>query len=73
MRTYKLTVTYDGSKYQGWQRQINTDRTIQGILERTIGRMLGYNVELAGSGRTDAGVHAVAQVSSVVLKKRPAI
>ena len=68
MRTYKLTVTYDGSKYQGWQRQMNTDLTIQGILERTIGRLVGYNVELDGSGRTDAGVHAMGQVSSLVLR-----
>ena len=68
MRTYKLTLTYDGTKYQGWQRQINTDMTIQGILERTIGRLVGYNVELDGSGRTDAGVHALGQVSSLVLR-----
>ena len=68
MRTYKLTVTYDGSKYQGWQRQMNSDLTIQGILERTIGRIVGYNVELNGSGRTDAGVHALGQSSSLVLK-----
>lgn len=68
MRTYKLTITYDGSKYQGWQRQINTDLTIQGILERTIGMYVGYNVEINGSGRTDAGVHAQGQVSSLVLR-----
>ena len=40
MRTYKLTIAYDGTRYQGWQRQANTDRTIQGILEKTIGDML---------------------------------
>jgi len=68
MRTYKLTVTYDGTKYQGWQRQINTNMTIQGIMEQTIGRLVGYNVELNGSGRTDAGVHAMGQVSSLVLR-----
>ena len=66
MRTYKLTIAYDGTRYQGWQRQANTDRTIQGILEKTIGDMLkncgglreGRMVEVNGSGRTDAGVHA---------------
>ena len=75
MRTYKLTIAYDGTRYQGWQRQANTDRTIQGILEKTIGDMLkncgglreGRMVEVNGSGRTDAGVHALGQTASVVL------
>ena len=39
MRTYKLTIAYDGTRYQGWQRQADTDRTIQGILERAISGM----------------------------------
>lgn len=67
MRTYKLVIAYDGSQYQGWQRQVNTERTIQGTLERSIGRMVGYEVEVHGSGRTDGGVHAVGQTASVVL------
>ncbi len=75
MRTYKLTIAYDGTRYQGWQRQANTDQTIQGILERTIGDALrragsaqeGHAVEVNGSGRTDAGVHARGQTASVVL------
>lgn len=67
MRTYLLLISYDGSTYQGWQRQMNTDRTIQGILERAIGRLIGYNVEINGSGRTDAGVHATGQVASLEL------
>ena len=75
MRTYKLTIAYDGTRYQGWQRQANTDRTIQGILEKTIGDMLkncgglreGRMVEVNGSGRTDAGVHARGQTASIVL------
>ncbi len=67
MRTYKLTVAYDGTCYQGWQRQSNTDQTIQGILEQTISGALGYPVEVNGSGRTDAGVHATGQTASVVL------
>ena len=58
MRTYKLTIAYDGTAYQGWQRQANTENTLQGILERTISSVAGYPVEIDGSGRTDAGVHA---------------
>lgn len=67
MRTYKLTIAYDGTRYQGWQRQANTARTIQGILERVISEQAGYPVEIDGSGRTDAGVHASGQTASVVL------
>ena len=67
MRTYKLTISYDGTRYQGWQRQTNTDRTIQGTLERVISDAVGYPVEVNGSGRTDAGVHAEGQTASVVL------
>lgn len=67
MRTYKLTIAYDGTRYQGWQRQANTERTIQGILENVISDAAGNHVEVNGSGRTDAGVHALGQVASVVL------
>lgn len=67
MRTYKLTVAYDGTRYQGWQRQVNTGRTIQGILENAISDAAGYDIEVDGSGRTDAGVHALGQTASVVL------
>ncbi|HJB47657.1 MAG TPA: tRNA pseudouridine(38-40) synthase TruA [Candidatus Mediterraneibacter surreyensis] len=67
MRTYKLTIAYDGTRYQGWQRQANTDQTIQGILERVISGAAGYPVEVNGSGRTDAGVHASGQTASVAL------
>ena len=55
MRTYKMTISYDGTRYQGWQRQAMTDNTIQHILEWTIGRMVGYRVQVDGSGRTDSG------------------
>ena len=67
MRTYKLTIAYDGTGYQGWQRQANTGNTKQGILERCISEEAGYAVEVDGSGRTDAGVHAEGQTASVVL------
>lgn len=65
MRTYKLTVAYDGTRYKGWQRQGLTDRTIQQILEEGISKFLGYDIEIDGSGRTDAGVHARGQVISI--------
>lgn len=67
MRTYKLTVAYDGTRYQGWQRQDNTENTIQGILERALSEETGMKVEIDGSGRTDGGVHARGQTASVVL------
>ena len=67
MRTYKLTIAYDGGGYQGWQRQANTERTIQGILGRRISSQTGFPGEVNGSGRTDAGVHALGQTASVVL------
>ena len=69
MRNYKLTIAYDGSRYQGWQRQATTDNTIQHILEWSIGRLVGYRVQVDGSGRTDSGVHARGQVASVKLSK----
>ncbi len=69
MRNYKLTIAYDGGRYQGWQRQATTDNTIQYILEWTIGRMVGYRVQVDGSGRTDSGVHARGQVANVRLAK----
>lgn len=67
MKTYKLTIAYDGTRYQGWQRQTNTDQTIQGILEQALSEAAGIPVEADGSGRTDAGVHALGQTASVVL------
>ena len=64
MRNFKLTLCYDGGRYKGWQRQGNTENTIQGRLEALLSRLLQQPVELSGSGRTDAGVHARAQVCS---------
>ena len=63
-RNFKLTLCYDGSRYRGWQKQGNTDNTIQARLERILSRLLEQEVEAAGSGRTDAGVHARRQVCS---------
>ena len=63
----KLTIQYDGTRYDGWQRQGNTDNTLQGRLEGVLSRMVGKPVKIQGAGRTDAGVHARGQVASVHL------
>lgn len=63
MRNFKLTIEYDGTNYLGWQRQTNGD-TIQGKLENALQRLFNRKVSLAGSGRTDSGVHALGQVAS---------
>lgn len=64
---YKLTIQYDGSRYDGWQKQGNTPNTIQGKLEDVLSRMVDEPVEVHGAGRTDAGVHAEGQAASVKL------
>ena len=64
MRNIKLLIAYDGSRYNGWQRQENTENTIQGKLETLLSKMTGEMVEIHGSGRTDAGVHAKGQVAN---------
>nr|WP_317282712.1 tRNA pseudouridine(38-40) synthase TruA [uncultured Sellimonas sp.] len=67
MRTYKLTISYDGTRYQGWQRQPGTDHTIQSVIEKAISSITGYEGKIQGSGRTDGGVHAYGQVASLRL------
>ena len=64
MKTYKLTICYDGTRYSGWQKQGNTENTIQYKIESLLSRLLEQSIEVAGSGRTDAGVHARKQVCS---------
>lgn len=66
MRTIKLTVSYDGTDYVGWQRQAR-GRSIQGELERAFAEIEGRPVRVVGAGRTDAGVHALGQVAGVRL------
>jgi tRNA pseudouridine38-40 synthase len=66
-RRIKLTVSYDGTDYHGWQVQPGL-RTIQGELEAVLGEIEKAPVPVAGSGRTDAGVHALAQVAAVTLR-----
>lgn len=68
MPNYKLVIQYEGTRYKGWQEQKNTDDTIQGKLRRILERMSGEEIDLQGSGRTDAGVHARAQVAHFHMK-----
>lgn len=68
-KNYKITLQYDGTRYDGWQRQGNTDNTIQGKLEAVLKKLAGAEVEIDGSGRTDAGVHALGQVANFRLEE----
>ena len=64
MRNLRLDICYDGTRYRGWQRLPGADNTVQGKLEQTLSRILEEPIEISGSGRTDAGVHAQHQVAS---------
>ena len=64
MRNLRLDICYDGTRYRGWQRLSGVDNTIQGKLETALSRILGEPIEISGSGRTDAGVHARGQVAN---------
>ena len=64
MTNYKMILQYDGSRYSGWQVQGNTEQTIQGKLQSVLEKMTGEEIEIHGSGRTDAGVHARGQVAN---------
>lgn len=64
MRNLRLDLCYDGTRYRGWQRLPGAENTIQGKLEQALSRILGEPIEVSGSGRTDAGVHAMGQVAS---------
>jgi tRNA pseudouridine38-40 synthase len=70
LKTWKLTLEYDGTKYSGWQEQRNA-RTVQGQLRKAAEEFFAAEVELQGAGRTDAGVHARAQVAH--LRVRPKV
>ena len=65
-RTLKLTIAYDGSAYSGWQRQTN-GLGIQAVIEDEIATIVGGHNPLNAAGRTDAGVHAAAQVASITV------
>ena len=64
MRNLRLDICYDGTRYKGWQRLPGSDATIQGKIEQCLSRILGEPIEISGSGRTDAGVHAMGQVAN---------
>ena len=70
-RNYKMTISYDGTRFYGWERQPGKDMTIQGKLENVLSKMTGVTdgetVNVIGAGRTDAGVHARAMTANVVL------
>lgn len=63
MRNFRIVLQYEGTKYQGWQKQESTGNTIQGKLENILTQMSNSPVEVHGAGRTDAGVHAKGQVA----------
>ena len=63
-RNIRLIICYDGTRYKGWQRLNGTGNTIQGKLEQTLSRLLGESIDISGSGRTDAGAHAIGQVAN---------
>ena len=64
---YRFTISYDGTRYQGWEHQPATDMTIQGKLEAVLSRMTEKDIEVIGAGRTDAGVHARAMTANAFL------
>ncbi len=64
MRNLRLDLCYDGTRYRGWQRLPGREDTIQGKLETALSRILAQPIEVTGSGRTDAGVHALGQVAN---------
>ena len=64
MRNLRLDLCYDGTRYRGWQRLPGREDTIQGKLETALSRILAQPIEVSGSGRTDAGAHALGQVAN---------
>ena len=69
MQTFRLILEYDGSRFSGWQEQINA-RTVQGELKLAVQDLFRTEVEVQGAGRTDAGVHAVGQVAHLKIRDK---
>ena len=69
-RNLKLTISYDGTRFVGWQRQA-AGVSVQGLLEDALARFEGAPVAVHGAGRTDAGVHALGQVASARMTSAP--
>jgi len=59
-----LTIQYDGGRYKGWQRLGNGENTVQGRIEKVLSELVGKEIEIIGCSRTDAGVHALAQIAN---------
>lgn len=70
MNNYKLKIAYEGSRYNGWQKQNDTPNTIQQILNDLINEYINEKTKLIGSGRTDAGVHALGQIVNFRCEKK---
>ena len=66
---YKIIIEYEGTRYNGWQRQKNAADTIQNIIENAVYEITGERAEVNGSGRTDAGVHALGQTANFKLTR----
>lgn len=64
MINYKITVQYDGTRYRGWQSLKDRNDTIQGKIKEVLHKLSGEEIDVIGSGRTDAGVHAIGQVAN---------
>ena len=63
-QNYKMTISYDGANYRGWQRLKNDEKSIQFKIERVLSEFYKSEIKLIGSGRTDAGVHALKQIAN---------
>ncbi|WP_462137491.1 tRNA pseudouridine(38-40) synthase TruA [Candidatus Mycalebacterium sp.] len=70
MRNIKITVEYEGTDYSGWQRQKNSGETIQEKIENALLKITNEKISVAGSGRTDAGVHAIGQVANFLTSSK---
>ena len=68
MRNIKITYEYDGSKFHGFQKQLNK-KTVQGSIEKAVKDYFNEDINLLSSGRTDRGVHALGQVSNFYMEK----
>ena len=68
MHKYKIEIEYDGTDFVGWQKQ-NNGTSIQELIEKAVYEITGENINIFGAGRTDAGVHALAQVAHFELLK----
>lgn len=70
---YRMQIQYDGTRFRGWQRQASTGDTIQGKLEAILTKQFGETVEIDGASRTDAGVHALAQIANFHIREEKAV